>query len=51
VLERKQEPLPEDRLRMRARLAVRDQKMAEAVENWTKEVRAAAFVEMKPNTP
>jgi peptidyl-prolyl cis-trans isomerase SurA len=51
VLERRQEPLPEDRLRMRARLAVREQKMAEAAENWTREVRAAAFVEMKTNTP
>ncbi|MGA0881896.1 MAG: peptidylprolyl isomerase [Burkholderiaceae bacterium] len=51
VLERRQEPLPEDRLRMRARLAVREQKMAEAVENWTREVRASAFVEMKTPTP
>lgn len=47
VQERRQESLPEDRLRLRARMAVRERKMAEAVENWTREVRAAAFVDIK----
>ena len=50
VLDRRQEPLPEDRLRLRARMAVRERKMAEAVENWTREVRASAFVERKTST-
>jgi len=49
VLERRQEPLPEDRLRMKARMAIRERKMAEAVENWTREVRASAFVDIKTN--
>jgi peptidyl-prolyl cis-trans isomerase SurA len=49
VLDRRQEALPEDRLRLKARMAVRDRKMAEAVENWTREIRAAAFVDIKTN--
>jgi hypothetical protein len=31
-------------------MAVRERKMAEAVENWTREVRASAFVERKTST-
>ncbi len=47
LLERKREPLTEQRLRTAARLALRDRKLAEAVADWTREVRANAYVEIK----
>jgi peptidyl-prolyl cis-trans isomerase SurA len=47
LLERKREPLTEDRLRTAARMVLRDQKLAEAVSEWTREVRANAYVEIK----
>jgi peptidyl-prolyl cis-trans isomerase SurA len=47
LLDRKREPLTEDRLRTAARMVLRDQKLAEAVSEWTREVRANAYVEIK----
>lgn len=47
LLERKNEPLTEQRLRTAARMALREQKLAEAVNDWTREVRANAYVEIK----
>jgi len=47
VLERKREPLTEQRLRTAARLILRDQKLEEAVDEWTREVRANTYVEIK----
>ncbi len=47
LLERKREPLTEQRLRTAARMVLRDQKLAEAVSDWTREVRANAYVEIK----
>jgi len=47
VQERKREPLTEQRLRTAARLALRDQKLAEAVSEWTRGVRANTYVEIK----
>ncbi len=47
LLERKREPMGEQRLRMLARNLVRDQKLAEAVADWTREIRASAYVEIK----
>ncbi len=47
VLERKQEPLTEDRLRLIARLSLRDRKLADAVDDWTREIRANSYVEIK----
>lgn len=47
VLERKREPLTEQRLRTAARMMLREQKLADAVSDWTREVRANAYVEIK----
>lgn len=47
LIERKREPLTEDRLRLAARLALRERKLAEAIDEWTREVRANSYVEMK----
>jgi peptidyl-prolyl cis-trans isomerase SurA len=47
VLDRKQEPLTEDRLRIIARLAIKDRKLADAVDDWTREIRANSYVEIK----
>lgn len=47
VLDRKQEPLTEDRLRLIARLSLRDRKLADAVDDWTREIRANSYVEIK----
>lgn len=47
LLDRKREPLTEQRLRTAARMLLRDQKLAEAVADWTREVRANAYVEIK----
>jgi peptidyl-prolyl cis-trans isomerase SurA len=47
LLERKREPLTEQRLRTAARLALREEKLAEAVADWAREVRANAYVEIK----
>jgi peptidyl-prolyl cis-trans isomerase SurA len=47
VLERKREPLTEERLRTAARLILREQKLQEALEEWTREVRANTYVEIK----
>ncbi len=47
LMERKREPMGEQRLRMLARNLVRDQKLAEAVADWTREIRANAYVEIK----
>ena len=40
LLERKREPLSEERFRLAARLALRDRKLSEAVNDWMREVRA-----------
>ncbi len=47
VLEKRREPLTEDRLRLAARMALRERKLGEAVDEWTREVRANTFVETK----
>jgi len=47
LLERKREPLTEQRLQTAARLALREEKLAEAVADWAREVRANAYVEIK----
>jgi peptidyl-prolyl cis-trans isomerase SurA len=47
LLERKREPLTEQRLRTAARLALREEKLADAVADWAREVRANAYVEIK----
>ena len=47
LIERKREPMGEQRLRMLARNLVRDQKLAEAVSDWTREIRSSAYVEIK----
>jgi peptidyl-prolyl cis-trans isomerase SurA len=47
LLERKTEPLTEQRLRTAARMVLRERKLADAVTEWTREVRANAYVEIK----
>jgi peptidyl-prolyl cis-trans isomerase SurA len=47
LLERKREPLTEQRLRIAARMVLREQKLSEALADWTREVRANAYVEIK----
>jgi peptidyl-prolyl cis-trans isomerase SurA len=47
MIDRKREPLTEDRLKLVARMALRDRKLAEAVDEWTREVRANSYVEIK----
>lgn len=47
LIERKREPLTEQRLRTAARMALRDQKLEQAVADWAREVRANAYVEIK----
>jgi peptidyl-prolyl cis-trans isomerase SurA len=47
MMDRKREPLTEDRLKLVARMALRDRKLAEAVDEWTREVRANSYVEIK----
>ena len=47
LLERKREPLTEQRLRTAARIALREDKLAEATAEWAREVRANAYVEIK----
>ncbi len=48
LLERKREPLSEERFRLAARLALRDRKLSEAVNDWMREARANSYVEIKP---
>jgi peptidyl-prolyl cis-trans isomerase SurA len=47
LIERKREPLTEQRLRIAARMVLREQKLSEALADWTREVRANAYVEIK----
>jgi peptidyl-prolyl cis-trans isomerase SurA len=47
LLERKREPLTEQRLRTVARMVLRDQKLEQTVADWAREVRANAYVEIK----
>jgi peptidyl-prolyl cis-trans isomerase SurA len=47
LLERKREPLTEQRMRIAARMVLREQKLSEALADWTREVRANAYVEIK----
>jgi peptidyl-prolyl cis-trans isomerase SurA len=47
LMERKREPLTEQRLRTVARMVLRDQKLEQAVADWAREVRANAYVEIK----
>lgn len=47
LIERKREPLTEQRLRTAARMALREQKLEQAAEDWAREVRANAYVEIK----
>jgi peptidyl-prolyl cis-trans isomerase SurA len=47
LLERRREPLSQDRLRVAARLAIRERKVTEAVSDWMREVRANSYVEIR----
>lgn len=47
LLERKREPMTEQRLRTAARMALRERKLDEAIAEWTREVRANTYVEIK----
>jgi peptidyl-prolyl cis-trans isomerase SurA len=47
LLERRREPLSQDRLRVAARLAIRERKITEAVADWMREVRANSYVEIR----
>jgi peptidyl-prolyl cis-trans isomerase SurA len=47
LLERRREPLSQDRLRVAARLSIREQKITEAVSDWMREVRANSYVEIR----
>ncbi|MFZ9734801.1 MAG: peptidylprolyl isomerase [Burkholderiaceae bacterium] len=47
LLERRREPLSQDRLRVAARLAIRERKITEAVSDWMREVRANSYVEIR----
>lgn len=47
LIERRRESLPEDRLRLAARLVIRDRKLGEAVSEWMREVRANSYVEIR----
>lgn len=47
LLDRKREPLTEQRLRTLARMVLRDQKLEQAVADWAREVRTNAYVEIK----
>ncbi len=47
LMERKLEPLTEQRLRTVARMVLRDRKLEQAVADWAREVRANAYVEIK----
>ena len=47
VLERRREPLTEQRLRAAVRQILREQKLDEALDEWTREVRANTYVEIK----
>ncbi|MFZ9315335.1 MAG: peptidylprolyl isomerase [Burkholderiaceae bacterium] len=47
LLERRREPLSQDRLRVSARLALRERKLTEAVSDWMREVRANSYVEIR----
>lgn len=49
LLEEKREPIPVERARLAARLALREQRMEEAIVTWTLEARADSFVEIRPN--
>lgn len=47
VIERKKQDVAQDRLRLLARQAIRERKIDEAGEAWTREVRDRAYVEMR----
>lgn len=49
LLEEKREPIPVERARLAARLALREQRMEEAIVNWTLEARADSYVEVRPD--
>jgi peptidyl-prolyl cis-trans isomerase SurA len=48
VLERRQQDVTSERQRMIARQAIRERKMDEAVEEWVRQVRDQAYVEIRP---
>jgi peptidyl-prolyl cis-trans isomerase SurA len=47
VIDRKSEPLPEERLRQLARQALRERKADEAFQDWSRSIRDRAWVEMR----
>jgi peptidyl-prolyl cis-trans isomerase SurA len=47
VVDRKSEPLPEERLRQLARQALRERKADEAFQDWSRSIRDRAWVEMR----
>ena len=47
LLERTREPMPAERQRQAARLALRDQRMAQAMADYTQDLRANTFVEIR----
>ncbi len=47
VIERKKQDVAQDRLRLLARQAIRERKIDEASESWTRELRDRAYVEMR----
>ena len=47
VIERKKQDVAQDRLRLLARQAIRERKIDEASEYWTRELRDRAYVEMR----
>lgn len=48
VLERRQQDVTVERQRLLARQAIRDRKLDEAVEDWVRQVRDQAYVELRP---
>ncbi|MBA5607190.1 peptidylprolyl isomerase [Duganella sp. FT3S] len=50
VLERKSDDMSKERQRNAARQAIRERKLAEAVEDWQREVRDRAYVEFRDET-
>jgi peptidyl-prolyl cis-trans isomerase SurA len=47
VIDRKSEPLPDERLRQMARQALRERKADEAFQDWSRSIRDRAYVEMR----
>ena len=48
VMERRQQDVTTERQRLLARQAIRERKLDEAVEDWVRQVRDQAYVELRP---